>query len=482
MTKNHIIAYYPYTYNTSAYHGLIQELLSEKFYIVDYNDLKKDIFSLNDIDAIYLNWIEDGMDERDRTLILRAATAGIKIYWVFHNRVSHEREQGIECRSNISFLLENVSDIIILSHSSVKYLYEYAPQLDESKIHYLPHPEYIGNYGSLENKTFKKKIGESRFVFGCIGSLRPDKNIELAIRAFQRFPYRQDSKLFIVGGLDREDYLEPLVKLIDNDENILLLPERVPDYMMNFYVESADVLVLPYDVKTSMNSGVMLLAFTNKRTVIVSDICMAEEFDEALIYRYSYADDEEHVEKLTAQMEKAYTDGRTAVAKKGERLYEEILNRNSKIRVKTELYKIMEALPTHSTGPELEQMLNGEYRDKDLWRRRYSISDAWLRNVLSGNTLMEHLKDNREKRIALYGFGKYGKLLYKEMQNYGIPVACIIDQKADKLPEDVFSCKLDDLQESLDAVIVTVAADMGVIREHCRRFHADCYVFNFGDI
>ena len=161
-----------------------------------------------------------------------------------------------------------------------------------------------------------------------------------------------------------------------------MLPEHIPDYMMNFYVESADVLVLPYDIKTSMNSGVMLLAFTNKRTVIVSDICMTEEFNDGQFYRYSYADDEDHIVKLTAQMEKAYMDGRAAVRKKGESLYEEILKNNLKKNVKKGLYKILEELPARNIRQELVQILDKEYQDKELWRRRYTISDAWLRNVV----------------------------------------------------------------------------------------------------
>lgn len=59
MTKNHIIAYYPYSYNIyRTYHGMIREALSEKNFVIDYDGVKK-IFQLNDIDVLYLNWIED---------------------------------------------------------------------------------------------------------------------------------------------------------------------------------------------------------------------------------------------------------------------------------------------------------------------------------------------------------------------------------------------------------------------------------------
>lgn len=483
MIKNHIIAYYPYSYNIyRTYHGMIREILSEKYFVIDYDDVKKNFFQLNDIDALFLNWVEDKMDEHDRMLILKAAEAGIRIYWVFHNRISHNKCNEKTCKANITFLLENVTDIIILSHSSIKYLYEYIPHLDMDKIHYLPHPNYTGVYGALENSKLVEKIATSQFVFGCTGTLRPDKNIELVIKAFKQFPYRNESKLFIAGKSYNEDYLDTLEKLIGDDENILLFPEHVPDYMMNFYVESADVLILPYDIKTCMNSGVMLLAFTNKRTVIVSDISMTTEFNEALFYRYSYTDDEDHILKLATQMEKAYTDGRKAVRKKGAYLYEEILTNNSMERVKSELYKLLDELAPHNIRPELIQILNGEYRDKDLWRRRYSIADTWLQNMLSGNAFIKHLKENQTKKIAIYGFGKYGKLLYEEMLKHGISVACIIDQNAGKIPEDVLACTLETLQEKLDIVVVTIATDINIIRTRCQILNENCYVFDLGDI
>lgn len=483
MTKNHIIAYYPYHYNTyRTYHGMMREMLTEKYFVIDYYDVKKNIFQLHDIDALYLNWIEDKMDEHDRMLILKAVEAEIRVYWTFHNRISHNKCKEKTCKANITFLLENVTDIIILSHSSMKYLYEYVPQLDQDKIHYLPHPEYVGVYGALENAKLVKSIATSRFVFGCIGDLRQDKNIELVIKAFKQFPYENGSKLFIAGKPYSEDYLDILKKLIDDNENILLFPEHVPDYMMNFYVESADVLILPYDIKTCMNSGVMLLSFTNKRTVIVSDICMTAEFDDALLYRYSYADDGDHIVKLVTQMERAYTDGRKTVRKMGADLYDEILTNNSKERVKNELYKLLDKLPTHNIRPELIQILNGEYRDKDLWRRRYSIADTWLQNMLSGNAFIKHLKENQTKKIAIYGFGKYGKLLYEEMLKHGISVACIIDQNAGKISEDVLACTLETLQEKLDIVVVTIATDINIIRTRCQILNENCYVFGLGDI
>lgn len=481
--KDKIVAFHPYSHVTSTYIGTIQEMIAEKYFVIDYKDLRKGIFQPEDISAIYLNWIEDGMSARDKMVIESAVKCGIRVYWVFHNRVSHNKWKEKECRENIIFLIRNVTDIIILSRASAQYLYEYDANVEESKIHYLPHQDYIGNYLSLEDKIIKNRIGQSKFVFGCIGSIRADKNIELTIKAFQQFAHNQDCVLFIAGECESEEYLASLEKLRENAENISLIPSRIPDYMMDFYVQLADVLLLPYDLHSCMNSGVMLLAFTNKRTVITSNISMADEFDGKLIYKYSYENEKEQLPQLLKQMEKAYLDGKMLVREKGSLLYESMLAANSKAIVKQELYKILESCSQSGSKAEIIKNFSKEYEDKYLWRVRYAISDAWLRDVLGGNMFMKRLKDNGLEKIGIYGYGKYGKMLYSTMQKQRFQKICVIDQNADKIHDEVTAYTLDTLKERLDIVIVTIAeADMETIKKRCCGLNEKCYVISLKDI
>ncbi len=481
--KNNTIAFYPYSYNSNMYIGMIQDMFSEKFDVVDYSDLKKGIFSIKQVDAIYLNWIEDSMNEDDKSLIIDAVSAGIKVYWVFHNRISHDPNREEKCRENIVFLIKNVSNIIILSHASRKYLYEYVPEYDEGKVRYLPHQEYIGNYGTLEDKGLRQKLVGAELVFGSLGNIRQDKNIELLIRAFKKFSGNKKCKLLIVGGTNNREYLDKLEGLRDNDENILLIPERIPDYMMDFYVQLTDIVLLPYDLKSCMNSGVMLLAFSNRRTIISTNIAMAEEFDEKLIYKYTYLNEENHVDKIVAQMEKAYADGKSAVREKGELLYQEIISKNSKEVVQSKLYEILGEISSDRKRSDGENQLLKVYRDKVIWRLRYAMADVWLQNTLSENSLVDCLKENDTKKVAIYGYGKYGKLLYSELQKKGIAVSCIIDQNADNMHAGIPACTLENLKEPLDVVIVTtVLADLKLIKKHCWMLNSDCYVISLKDI
>lgn len=484
--KKNIIAFYPYSFDINAYHGMIQEMISEKYFVIDYRDLRNGIFHLHDVAAIYLNWIEeDVMSMQDRQLITDARVHGIRVYWVFHNRVTHDShiEKQRRCRSNIIFLIQNVSDIIILSHASIQYLYEYVADLNESKIHYLAHQNYIGNYGALEDKRLKGSFDQTKFVFGCIGTIRSDKNIELTIKAFQQFSYNQDCVLIIVGASDSESYMETLKGRIGEAENIFMIPNRIPDYMMNFYVQSADIILLPYDLQAYMNSGVMLLAFTNSRTVITSNISMAEEFDDKLIYKYSYDSEEEHMNQLLFQMERAYTEGKEIVKEKGKRLFQEVLVNHAKDKVKQELFRILEDSSLRSQESERIEGLCMEYGDKNNWRMRYYILDAWVRDMISGHGFIQRLKESNIEKIAILGYGKCGKMLFTEMERNGLRIACIIDRNAKNIHAKVRVCTLEDLREALDMVIVTIAeADMKMVRRICCGLNANCYVLNLKDI
>ena len=481
--KNNIIAFYPYSYNSNTYIGMIRDMIAEKYSVVDYNDLKKGIISLEQVDAIYLNWIEDGMNDEDRKLIIDSINAGIKVYWVFHNRVSHDSNKESTSKENIVFLIKNVSDIIVLSNASIKYLYEYVSDVKEDKIHYLPHQEYIGKYGVLEDKALKNEVSGAELIFGCLGNIRQDKNIELLIKAFKSFSGNRKCKLLIIGGTNNRDYLNSLEKLIGDNENTCLIASRIPDYMMNFYVQLTDIVLLPYDLKSCMNSGVMLLAFTNKRTVISSNISMAEEFSNELLYKYAYRNEEEHVDKILEQMEKAYADGKAVIRRKGETLYKEIIDKNSKELVQRKLYEIFGDFSLCQNHSEERKSLIKEYKDKEVWRMRYAMADAWLQNVLSENSFIDTLKENGTKKIAIYGYGKYGKLLYSELRKKEVPVACIIDQNAANIHESISAYTLDEVKEKLDIVIVTtVLVDLDLIKEHCWKLNDNCYVISLKDI
>jgi hypothetical protein len=321
----------------------------------------------------------------------------------------------------------------------------------------------------------KEALKEDRFTFGSIGFLRRDKNADLLIRAFKEFKYKKECRLLIAGQPESEEYLKELLELSEHEDNIIIIPEQVRDYSVSYLIQASDVIMMPYDCNSCMNSGVMILAFSNKRTVITSNIAMAEEYDTHLIYKYDY-DEPDHIKSLTLQMEKAFMDGKEIVHEKGARLYCDVEEHNSRELVKNKLSSVIGF--QESSGGEVK--LSDEYLiRKNMYALEHLVSD------LVNKELINTLKDNPEIKLGLYGYGKYGRLVFQELTNEGIHVSCIVDENKElenKVP-GVDVCSLDNLHMTLDYMIVTTArADVWYIREKMEKINSSCYVFGLNDI
>lgn len=87
----------------------------------------------------------------------------------------------------------------------------------------------------------------------------------------------------------------------------------------------------------------MLAAFSNKRTVIVSNNAMAQDYKEQdFLYVYDYSDVSDHCEQLKKVMKTAYDNGATFNRENGKRAYEYTRKYNSESVVVQSLKKIVE--------------------------------------------------------------------------------------------------------------------------------------------
>ena len=98
-------------------------------------------------------------------------------------------------------------------------------------------------------------------------------------------------------------------------------------------MKAADILIQPYDIKSSLNSGSCYLAFSFERTVICPEIGSTMEFPPELTYTYDYASDVEHREALIEAAVRAFTDWQTdkvGFTKKGHELKRLVDDDNSR--------------------------------------------------------------------------------------------------------------------------------------------------------
>lgn len=338
---NECVAFYPYINNRVYYISTMLGFIEKEYRVIDYKELKNGLYSLKNVRTIYLNWIEDALDNSDCELLRAAKRRRINIIWVFHNRISHDVKNYQLAIANIQFLIKVSTKIIIHSKSSIKFLREYSSNINSKKVFFIPIPNHSGDYFSLGDEIKKIRVEKDEFVFAMYGLIRPYKNIELLIEAFKRISEGYKCRLLIVGGAKNEEYFNKLENSSKGFENIIIRNYHINSLEMAAFLEKADVLVLPYDDVSSMNSGVMIMAFSYKKTVIVPDICMADDFDDSLFYKYHYDSEKDHVEKLYCKMKEACLAGKIINAEKGKALYEEVRSKNSKENVCRELLKLV---------------------------------------------------------------------------------------------------------------------------------------------
>lgn len=340
------IAYLPYENNSNKYIEISESIIKEFGHnLYDYANLS--FKELEKCDAVILNWYESLPGSRYPFLtemrvvkrivtLLRLRGKHVKIITTFHNRMPHDAKGliGREARYLLKKVLYLSDSIIILSSGSVNYLKEYISDTDvKEKAFLIPHPNYIGVYGNvLQNKML---IESPKMKILFMGQVRRYKNVELIIEIARKLA-QENIEFTIAGKTENETYKQELTKKTENLNNVKLDLRFIEDNEIPKLLSENHLLVLPYNIKSSMNSGTVIMAFSYMKTVICPNIPTLQEYDPNLYYSYDYNDETEHSKVLQQEIMKAYADwsnDKSVFEKKGKRLYELVKVNNSKERI-----------------------------------------------------------------------------------------------------------------------------------------------------
>lgn len=449
-----IIAFYPYTNPEMTYINSVQSMIQSKYYVASYQDVKNGLFDLKDVGVLYLNWIEGNSDLEDKKFLERSKSLGVKIVWVFHNKIPHDINDISGAIEWIKFYI-NISDkICILSRDSISVIKKYCPDADVSKIHYLPHQDYINMYGYLNKPNGIVNNSDKYMVYGCFGQIRPYKNIELLIEAFNCFKYRDNSKLIIAGRPINIEYVETLKKMSRHD-NIIFDSEYIPSAMLGRYIEQSDILVLPYNVESSMNSGAMVMSFSYERTVIVPKIEMVSEFPQDKLFSYYYSNRGEHLECLLKQMERAYELGKEELHNKGRELKQFLISNNSKEIVMDNILSLFEELIDKKDIDNDYSAIKNVIYEREFWKEQCKLQNVKFQIEKANTSVSEILRNLGIREIAIYGYGGEGIKLYNELKESGIVISYIIDRRGNEIKAEVPVYTPDDRIPFANYVLVT---------------------------
>ncbi len=333
------IVYIPYrkrtrTVNSNEYTSNMIEILEEKYCVTGELADPFDLISMLRTKAVFLNWVEDtGLSVRMKIRIILHKVFGAKIIWVFHNKYPHDTMPNKVSTCNMNWLARYSDRIMLHSKSSRAYIPDFAK--NGKKAVYVPHIVYDVRGEDRKMEVLKAKYGiqAQDFVFTMFGRIKLYKNIESGIEAFQKINVG-NTKLLIAGAPIDIKYARKVKGLCEKADNIILDLRYLSDPELDAVIDLSDVILLTHKSESSMNSGVMIQAFSRGKTVIAPDICMAKDLAK---YNFFYM----YEKSLNAAVMEAYQNGKDVNRHMGKMARKYIYAHNNKEVVKKYIYKLL---------------------------------------------------------------------------------------------------------------------------------------------
>jgi glycosyltransferase involved in cell wall biosynthesis len=264
----------------NPYNSLLYEHVSEfGAEVVEFTPVR---LLTGQYDVIHVHWPEGLLlDDRRWVTAVRggallgllrlARMRGASLVWTVHNLGSHEpASSGLATRMWQLFTAE-VDGYISLSRSGISAVEQQFPELSDRPGFVVPHGHYRGVYPREVSKREARErlhIPGEAMVFLFVGVIRPYKNVVHCVEAFRQWK-PQDARLVVAGNPASDDLRKEITAAAELDERTQTHLAFIPPEEMQYYLEAADAVVLPYtDI---LNSGTALLALSFDRPVIVPD-------------------------------------------------------------------------------------------------------------------------------------------------------------------------------------------------------------------
>lgn len=291
---------------------MVSALRDDGFFVHNLDGLFSSWKHFRSIKLVHLNWFENLHDDSPRKAIISffrkffvlsvIKFSGKKLVWTMHNRASHEKTMAGLGRVLRRLLIAWSDTIVIHTKVSEGLIIKEYPNA-RHKLLYLPHPDFIGIYGDISSPA--DAVDQSKLNLLFVGAVKPYKNIELLIDVASGFG--SAVHLTIAGKASTPAYQASLEERAKTVKNIDLQLRFVADEELPQLIADSDVLVLPYDLASSLNSGTVILAFSYQRTVICPRIGTLADMDAVAgnLFTYEYGEKGEHLAQLGQQIASA---------------------------------------------------------------------------------------------------------------------------------------------------------------------------------
>lgn len=103
------------------------------------------------------------------------------------------------------------------------------------------------------------------------------------------------------------------------------------------------------------------------------------------------------------------------------------------------------------------KVINNERRKSNRYASYYELVYKWLVNKNNGKKIEEYFKKNGYNKIAIYGAGTLGELLYHDLENCNIEVKGFMDKNTSVGIDNVKTYQIEEMRENkeVDCIVVT---------------------------
>jgi len=212
---------------------------------------------------------------------------GLRMIWTAHNLYHAEVLWRAADRWVTRMAVPYLSRVIAHTRTAKDIVCREFRIHDQEKITVIPHGHYIESYPNVVGRDeARRQLGlpQDEVVFAFVGHIRPYKGVNDLIDAFHRL--QAPARLVIAGKPIDEKTVRMLHCRIASNNRVILRPGFIPDDMLQFYLNAADVMVVPY--QQVLTSGAVVLGMSFGRACVAASLgCIPDMIDEGGGFLYN---------------------------------------------------------------------------------------------------------------------------------------------------------------------------------------------------
>jgi len=174
------------------------------------------------------------------------------------------------------------------------------------KIFIIPHGHYVHDVTVVDKRVAREQLGLTQQgpVILFFGQIKHVKGLDVLLRALPAVVAKHPDVILMIAGKVWKTDLGEYVALINQfglEQHVKLDIRYIPNEDVASYYGAADVVVLPY--RKIYQSGVLLMAMSYRKPVVVSDIPGMLEIIKDVVNGFVFrSENHRHLEKILNQM------------------------------------------------------------------------------------------------------------------------------------------------------------------------------------